>query len=461
MILKIFKYLTILSALLNGGISYGQWNTITTDVIGDGANFGLLDGTLLEYRYDIVPDSLWFRLTCAGINATQSSDLGFNIMVNYPGGGTTFNFWGTSVNNGNPYHRLVSGWVTGTPPSAYAGTVGIADPAGVAASAFTNLFANNLTIIVDQPSNSVTVGMNRSDLIPNSALGQPILTAAAVGASNSWNDDIYSANGIMTLNANNNDPNLVAGFISKPVICEQECITMTDTTFGTPVTWQWAITPVNAAIPSMSNLQNPEFCFINASNNVSVQLTVTNADGSFSQATQILNVVNNPTVIAPKDTVIDLGEPAILNVTSIGATYFSWEPSESLTRPSSSSTFAYPEETTNYFIKVEDSNGCFAKDSVTVYLNFSPQIGVPTAFSPNGDGKNDILVVEGLALDVAIFKIYNRYGIQIFESTNQKNGWDGNYKGRPESPGVYYWTLDYEFNTGQKGKLSGNTTLIR
>jgi gliding motility-associated-like protein len=96
-----------------------------------------------------------------------------------------------------------------------------------------------------------------------------------------------------------------------------------------------------------------------------------------------------------------------------------------------------------------------------VYLNFKPKIGIPSAFSPNGDGNNDVLAVEGQALDVCNLKVYNRYGIQIFESSNQKNGWDGNSKGRRESPGVYYWTLEYEFNTGKNGTLSGNTTLIR
>ena len=455
----IAKFSVLLFFLCSTSFSIGQWITIANDVTGDGANPTLLDGTQLEYRFDAVTDSLWFKISCAGISAAQATDIGFNIMVNYPGGGGTFNFWG--ANNTNAFHRLVTGWVTGTPPSTYAGTIGISDPTGVAATNYTNLFANNLNITVDLPSNSITVGMDRAHLIPNSALGQPILTAAAVGASTAWNDDIYSANGMMTLNVNNNDPNLVAGFTSKSTICEQECITMTDTTFGTPITWQWQILPVNAAIPSTSNQQNPEFCFLNANNSVTVQLTVTNADGSFSQVTKQLLVASNPTVTASMDTIIDLGTSALLSATATNASIFKWQPEISVVNPSRQNTFASPQETTNYVIRVEDANGCSAVDSALVYVNFEPQIGVPTAFSPNGDGKNDILVVEGLALETCDFKVYNRYGIKVFESFNQKNGWDGNSKGRLESPGVYYWTLEYEFNTGQKGLLSGNTTLIR
>ena len=66
------------------------WNTITTDITGDGSNGSLLDGTQLDYFYDASEDSLWFRITNSSINNSQASDLGFNIMVNYNGGGTTF-----------------------------------------------------------------------------------------------------------------------------------------------------------------------------------------------------------------------------------------------------------------------------------------------------------------------------------------------------------------------------------
>jgi hypothetical protein len=96
----------------------------------------------------------------------------------------------------------VTGWVTGTSPSNYSGTIGIADAAGVNSSSFTNLSSNNLDIIVSTANSTITIGMKRSDLVPSSALNLPILTAAAVGASTAWNDDLYSGTGTMTLNSN-------------------------------------------------------------------------------------------------------------------------------------------------------------------------------------------------------------------------------------------------------------------
>lgn len=264
---------------------------------------------------------------------------------------------------------------------------------------------------------------------------------------------------------------LSAGFSSKSTVCENECMTMTDTTQGTPTSWQWDVTPVTATIPGSSTDQHPTFCFLNATTNdpVEVELTVTNADGKISKFTKQIDVAANPTVIATigtggsatKDTIIELGYPAILHATAMGASKYLWEPSSSVTNPKALSTFAYPDLTTEYIVTARDGNGCFAKDTVKVFLNFIPQIGVPTAFTPNGDGKNDLLAVNGLALTTCIFKVYNRYGIQVFESTVQKNGWDGNFKGKPEDPGVFHWTLEYVFNTGKRGVLSGNTTLVR
>lgn len=280
---------------------------------------------------------------------------------------------------------------------------------------------------------------------------------------------------IVDANNNNNQANtsltvvscpgsISAGFIVQETACVNECITVTDTSEGTPVSWNWVldVTPVSAAFIVNPTEQNAEICFLETTANpIGIELTVANADGKISKFTKQITVVPNPTVFVSSDTIVDLGDPAILGAISTGASSYQWSPDVTLTNPKGLTTFAYPIETTSYVIRAEDGNGCFAEDTVKVYLNFLPQIGVPTAFSPNADGKNDLLVVEGLALDICIFKIYNRYGKQVFESTVQKNGWDGNYKGKAEGPGVFYWTLEYEFNTGQAGTLSGNTTLVR
>lgn len=194
--LHLLLSVTFFVGLCTGALGQ-SWTNITTDASNDGATAGLLDGTALDYYYDNTADSLWFRITTSNMNSSNSMALGFNVMVNYSGGGSTFNFWGT--NNNNAFHRLVTGWVTGTPPSNYSGTMGIANSSGVSSSNYTNVANNNLDIVVTVSANTIVVGMPRTDLIPNSAMGTPIVTAAAVGSNQSWNDDIYSASGTMTV----------------------------------------------------------------------------------------------------------------------------------------------------------------------------------------------------------------------------------------------------------------------
>lgn len=176
-----------------------QWTIILNDAVGDGADNTLMDGTLLEYNYDVVNDSLWFRITVDTMTTDHSSNLGANVMVNFTGGGLTFNFWG--IDNTDAFHRLVTTWVSGAPPSSYVGTVGIADNIGVNTANYANLYVDNISIIVDEALGTIVLGMNREDLIPNSAMGQPILVAAAVGSDQFWNDDIYSPFATITLSS--------------------------------------------------------------------------------------------------------------------------------------------------------------------------------------------------------------------------------------------------------------------
>ena len=174
-----------------------QWILVNGDATGDGANPVLMDGTQLEYLYNETTDSLFFRVTTSGISTAQSQDVGVNVMVNIPNGGNTFNFWGND--NMDPWHKLVTTWVTGSAPSAYSGTNGIADVVGVGANNFTNLYQNNISIVVNPTASTIVIGMNRSDLISNAQMGSGIAVAAAVGASTSWNDDIYLPGATITV----------------------------------------------------------------------------------------------------------------------------------------------------------------------------------------------------------------------------------------------------------------------
>lgn len=90
-----------------------------------------------------------------------------------------------------------------------------------------------------------------------------------------------------------------------------------------------------------------------------------------------------------------------------------------------------------------------------------PHIGLPTGFSPNGDGENDILYVRGAAIKTLDLKIFNRWGQLVFETTSQQKGWDGTYNGQPQPIEAYAYVLDVSFIDGTARLLKGNITLLR
>jgi gliding motility-associated-like protein len=104
------------------------------------------------------------------------------------------------------------------------------------------------------------------------------------------------------------------------------------------------------------------------------------------------------------------------------------------------------------------------------------KVSVPNAFSPNSDGKNDVLKVltnvdsdnnyangfiEGGAIVEMNFEVYNRFGQLVFRTTDPHEGWDGNFKGKPMNPAVFVYKLDYRLINGLSATLNGNVTLYR
>ncbi len=91
----------------------------------------------------------------------------------------------------------------------------------------------------------------------------------------------------------------------------------------------------------------------------------------------------------------------------------------------------------------------------------TPLVDVPNAFSPNGDGTNDLVYVKGYGINKMTWNIYNRWGQLVFSSYNLNTGWDGRFKGALQPQDVYGYTLSIEFTDGSKYSKKGDITLLR
>lgn len=87
--------------------------------------------------------------------------------------------------------------------------------------------------------------------------------------------------------------------------------------------------------------------------------------------------------------------------------------------------------------------------------------GVPTAFSPNNDGNNDFLFVYGGQIQSLSFDIYDRWGVNVFSTTSQDDGWDGTFNGKNVASGVYVYRLRVTFDDGDVDNMKGDITLVR
>ncbi|HMN04495.1 MAG TPA: gliding motility-associated C-terminal domain-containing protein [Flavobacteriales bacterium] len=112
---------------------------------------------------------------------------------------------------------------------------------------------------------------------------------------------------------------------------------------------------------------------------------------------------------------------------------------------------------------VSNAAGCSASDSVLIAItdNKITPPKLPDAFSPNGDGVNDVFYVRGGPFKELHLRIYNGWGELVFETTDPEFGWDGTHKGKPEINGVYVYTVEAIAEDGREHSGSGKVTLVR
>ncbi len=108
-----------------------------------------------------------------------------------------------------------------------------------------------------------------------------------------------------------------------------------------------------------------------------------------------------------------------------------------------------------------DLHGCGNEGQKLIFMYPQTKLGIPSAFSPNGDIINDVLYVEGSGFQDMLFQVYNRYGELVFESTDKNLGWDGKVNGFEQEMDVYTYYVKVRYVDGGVVEEKGNVTLLR
>ena len=161
-------------------------------------------------------------------------------------------------------------------------------------------------------------------------------------------------------------------------------------------------------------------------------------------------------------------DPVITITPPSTPTGYLWTPDEALSCTDCAQPDASPDSTITYVIRVEDSNGCFAYDSITVIVLQEPSVFIPTIFSPNGDGLNDYFHFNIKGASNVEVRVFNRWGEEVYYNASQANGtsagsdaWDGSHRGEDAPLGVYVYQFGVTYFDGTTETLQGSITLVR
>jgi gliding motility-associated-like protein len=214
----------------------------------------------------------------------------------------------------------------------------------------------------------------------------------------------------------------------------------------------------------LNNRLIPNPTCINPTGNIHYTVTVRDTLGCTKSSSAQVWVKVFPRVIAnagPRDTIVVEGEPLLLNAT--GGTNYLWTPAQWLNNPYIPNPVALPQDNINYVVQVSSPAGCLATDTISVRLyKVTEDIYVPTAFTPNGDGLNDVLrpILLGMK-SLTYFRVYNRFGQMVFATDEIGKGWDGKFLGKPQDPATFVWMAEGVTYKGQVKKKKGYAVLIR
>jgi gliding motility-associated-like protein len=181
--------------------------------------------------------------------------------------------------------------------------------------------------------------------------------------------------------------------------------------------------------------------------------------------TFIIPVIASPgaNITVSKSNDVNCGNDSAILVANGGVSY-TWSPNLYISRNNGNEITVKPYQNTTYVVRGKDQLGCFGQDSVTVYFfkTGNQKLFMPTAFTPNSDGKNDVFRPTFIGPSAKYdFSIYNRWGQLVYRSKVPGVGWDGTVNGIPQKPDIYVFYITAEGGCNGKFEQKGTFALIR
>lgn len=199
----------------------------------------------------------------------------------------------------------------------------------------------------------------------------------------------------------------------------------------------------------VAGLSDPTIANPTATPDISTIYVVTISNPGCADAILAIDITVNPTPIVEisNDTTILAGDE--IQLFARGGSIYRWSPADGLDNSDLANPLAGPRITTTYTVQIENEFGCITEESVVITVDDQYEIFVPQLFTPNGDSNNDLLFVNSIGLETLNFKIFDRHGKLLFETTNPDLGWDGRFNGTIQNIDTYVYLLTgktYGFN---------------
>ncbi len=168
-----------------------------------------------------------------------------------------------------------------------------------------------------------------------------------------------------------------------------------------------------------------------------------------------------PTITFPVDPVYIASGGTELNPAVSGTiAQYEWSPAIGLSAIDVAAPVADPVDSQTYQLQVTTDKGCIAVAKVLVVIRMP--LALPKAFTPNGDGHNDVFRIPvGAEISLEQFSVFNRWGVLVFSTRNPAVGWDGSYHGQPAAAGTYVYVVNGKDFGGKSVVLTGTVILIR